>query len=133
MSRESRDVTAETVEFITDRLGADLGDNFDAVIQDLRLRAEVGESKYGVRLYSYNGRDALIDLYEELLDALVYAVQYDMEAGDMGTSEDTVEAILSALNSTTLALSRRLTGGGFLRGRDSQPAPLFDRPIEQYL
>lgn len=45
---------------------------WDLVMQDIRERDQAGEKKYGVRLQPMNGRDALTDLYQELLDATVY-------------------------------------------------------------
>lgn len=44
----------------------------DKVIADLEKRKELGISKYGTLLFSDNGRDMLLDLYEELLDACCY-------------------------------------------------------------
>lgn len=38
-------------------------------------RAAIGEKKYGERLRAFNGRDAKVDLLQELLDALNYARQ----------------------------------------------------------
>lgn len=38
-------------------------------------RAALGEKKYGERLKAFNGRDAKVDLLQELLDALNYARQ----------------------------------------------------------
>jgi hypothetical protein len=46
---------------------------------DLVARAKTGKEKYGVMLESHNGRDALIDLQQEALDAVMYAHQYKME------------------------------------------------------
>ena len=45
------------------------------VHRDIELRADVGRKKYGERLQPHNGRDALVDLYQELLDAACYARQ----------------------------------------------------------
>lgn len=57
-----------------------------AVADDLLDRKQFGWSKYGVLLQARNGRDALRDLYDELMDAAVYARQR-MAEGD----EDTLE------------------------------------------
>ena len=46
------------------------------VIGDLKDRAEKGKEKYGRYLHTHNGRDALIDLYQELLDGVCYLRQY---------------------------------------------------------
>ena len=47
----------------------------ELVLDDLRARMEVGKERYGTYLQAFNGRDALRDLYEELLDACVYIRQ----------------------------------------------------------
>lgn len=45
------------------------------VRQDLEQREQVGIQRYGTALQAHNGRDALRDLYEELLDACCYIRQ----------------------------------------------------------
>lgn len=45
------------------------------VIKDMEARRLHGIEKYGVPVQPGNGRDALIDLYQELLDACVYIRQ----------------------------------------------------------
>ena len=45
------------------------------VTRDMLDRDEFGRKKYGTRLQSFNGRNALVDLYQELLDATVYVRQ----------------------------------------------------------
>ncbi len=45
------------------------------VIADMQARHEHGIKKYGTPLQPNNGRNAMRDLYEELLDAAVYAKQ----------------------------------------------------------
>jgi hypothetical protein len=42
------------------------------VLDDMESRDREGRRKYGVPLQPHNGRDTLIDLYQELLDAVVY-------------------------------------------------------------
>lgn len=46
------------------------------VIADLEKKAILGLEKYGTPLQANNGRNALIDLYQELLDACCYIRQY---------------------------------------------------------
>jgi hypothetical protein len=46
---------------------------WDLVLQDMRDRDQFGREKHGTPLQPFNGRDFLIDLYQELLDAVVYA------------------------------------------------------------
>lgn len=49
------------------------------VIQDMTDRDNWGRSKYGVPLQPFNGRDPLVDLYQEFLDAIVYTKQFLLE------------------------------------------------------
>lgn len=44
----------------------------DGVIADIEERKQLGLARYGQLLQSFDGRDALRDLYEELLDASIY-------------------------------------------------------------
>ncbi len=52
------------------------------VIADMQERHAHGIRKYGTALQPHNGRDALRDLYEELLDAAVYTKQRQIEQAD---------------------------------------------------
>lgn len=52
---------------------------FEMVIEDMKERAEHGKAQYGTYLQPHNGRNALQDLYEELLDACVYCKQKILE------------------------------------------------------
>ena len=49
------------------------------VLADLQERAEIGKEKYGTYLRANNGRDALWDLYQELLDGVMYIRQLIIE------------------------------------------------------
>jgi hypothetical protein len=55
---------------------------WDFVIEDMKRRDNLGIKRYGTTLQAFNGRDTLIDLYEELLDACVYCRQliYERES-----------------------------------------------------
>jgi hypothetical protein len=52
------------------------------VIDDMRARNEAGARKYGVPLQAHNGRDALVDSYQEALDLCVYLRQAIAERDD---------------------------------------------------
>lgn len=54
------------------------------VLKDLTDRAAFGHEKYGTFLKTYNGRKAMQDLYEELLDACMYVKQHLMEIENEG-------------------------------------------------
>lgn len=47
----------------------------DLVLTDLRARDIFGLRKYGTRLQAHNGRDALMDAYQEGLDLVIYLRQ----------------------------------------------------------
>jgi thymidylate synthase (FAD) len=53
----------------------DGADVTDLVLRDLQLRREAGTRKYGTPLRTFNGRDALVDAYQESLDLTVYLRQ----------------------------------------------------------
>lgn len=48
---------------------------WDLVIEDMRQRDFEGRRKYGTPLQASNGRDALVDAYQEALDLCVYLRQ----------------------------------------------------------
>ncbi len=45
------------------------------VIADMQARDAVGRERYGTPLQPFNGRDALMDAYEEALDLCAYLRQ----------------------------------------------------------
>jgi hypothetical protein len=47
----------------------------DAVIADIESRKQQGLDAYGTLLQPHNGRDALLDAYEEALDLACYLKQ----------------------------------------------------------
>ena len=47
----------------------------ELVIADIQERARLGRERYGTPLQAFNGRDALQDAYEEIMDALLYLRQ----------------------------------------------------------
>lgn len=49
------------------------------LIQWIRERTKVGVKKYGQPLHTFNGRNSVRDVKEELLDALQYVQQWEME------------------------------------------------------
>lgn len=54
----------------------------DMVIEDLEERRQFGIRKYGYALQPGNGRDALLDAYEEVLDQVLYLRQLRAEKAD---------------------------------------------------
>lgn len=52
------------------------------LVEDLQLRADHGRQKHGTYLMANNGRNSVIDMYQELLDAIFYCAQSIMEGKD---------------------------------------------------
>jgi len=50
-----------------------------ALVEQMQARHELGKQKYGVGLQPFNGRDALQDAMEEILDLIVYLEQAALE------------------------------------------------------
>ena len=48
---------------------------WELVIEDMKERDKVGRERYGTPLQPFNGRNSLLDWYQELLDATVYCRQ----------------------------------------------------------
>lgn len=61
----------------------------DAVVADMQTRRETGTKKYGVELLTFNGRDALLEAYQESLDLTMYLKQALMERDADGTKKST--------------------------------------------
>lgn len=53
----------------------------DLVIADIQERKRMGIEKYGTPLQAHNGRDALVDAYQEALDLCQYLRQAIEERG----------------------------------------------------
>lgn len=68
-------------DLVSDDIRADM--NAATVIADLDARKQFGLEKYGTLLQAFNGRDALMDAYQETLDQVVYLRQcVDEQPGD---------------------------------------------------
>lgn len=55
----------------------------DAVIEDLKARAEMGNAKYGTYLMTFNGREPVWDAMQEGLDLLMYLKQHTMQQEEL--------------------------------------------------
>ncbi len=51
----------------------------ELVVKDMQARIDMGIKKYGTKLQTNNGRDALQDAYEEALDLVMYLKQIILE------------------------------------------------------
>lgn len=66
----------------------------DGLCADLQNRIDFGTAKYKTPLKTHNGRDATIDGYQEVLDAIHYGTQDCMENPDIEAIED-VKALIA--------------------------------------
>jgi hypothetical protein len=57
----------------------------DQVIADIEARKQVGYQRYGTLLQPFNGRDALMDAYQEALDLAQYLKQALVERDERAT------------------------------------------------
>jgi hypothetical protein len=70
---------------------------WELVIEDMLERNKIGIVRYGTALQPFNGRNALIDAYQEALDLVVYLRQELEEREELNAyagffiDEDTVE------------------------------------------
>lgn len=74
---ESEDEQIDRLELIRQRI-----ETLDRTMADMRQRDDLGRTRYGTRLQPHNGRDALIDAYQESLDLAVYLRQKILERKD---------------------------------------------------
>ena len=51
----------------------------DQVLLDIQARVDLGIERYGTKLQTFNGRDALWDAYQEAIDLVMYLRQAIME------------------------------------------------------
>lgn len=73
--------------------------------EDLNARSEMGREKYGTVLRTKNGRRAIVDMYQELMDAIMYAQQARLE-GDKEAGAF-VEILISLGAQTSAILEKR--------------------------
>lgn len=94
------------------------------VENDFIERERLGVESYGTPLHTHNGRDALVDAYEELLDAFMYLTQYGSENDwDEYSTDLALSNTASAIREIVYMLNGR-NGAGFLSGRRPQPDPI---------
>lgn len=61
---------------------------WDLVKVDIDERDLTGTKKYGTRLQAFNGRNSLVDAYQEALDLTVYLKQKIVESAPQGSAEE---------------------------------------------
>lgn len=70
------------------------GDLWHDVIRDMEARREAGIERYGTPLQARNGRDALVDAYQEALDLVVYLRQVIVERAEESRLRAGVEGVV---------------------------------------
>lgn len=65
------------------------------VIKDLEMRSAMGKEKYGETLRAFNGRDPLVDLYQELIDAVQYIRQLIEEQREKAAEKSEVDEVVA--------------------------------------
>lgn len=96
-----------------------------SVIEDVSDRVARGKECYGTVLETFNGRDALADAYEEVLDAALYIKQARMEVvkdysrlpGDPAVVLVELDSLLDDVFNTLFTLKQ------FLREKESFGSP----------
>lgn len=75
------------------------------VTQDIEDRKRVGLERYGTLLQAFNGRDALMDAYQEALDLMVYSRQVIEERA---LPYDVARMVYESASDTALILRREI-------------------------
>lgn len=88
------------------RLSVDL---YEGLVDAMEARDQLGRAKYGTPLQTHNGRDFLVDLFQEALDAFVYAHGYDLEKPDDPLRQELVGCAADLLAVTARVLAERVS------------------------
>lgn len=94
-SGDGREVLPFVLEDLTVN-ESEQGGRWFTLSSDLEHRAAAGEKKYGTRLKTDNGRDAVVDAYEEAQDAVMYLAQAVLEEpfdGDLRSAYRTAKKL----------------------------------------
>lgn len=84
---------------------------WELVVEDMKERDRVGRERYGTPLQAGNGRDALVDAYQEALDLVVYLRQAIAER------EQVVAAVEAAVFDTDMKKRRWGLWSGLVKAR----------------
>ena len=71
---------------------------WDLVVADMIERDQVGQDRYGTRLQPDNGRDTLVDMYQEELDKIAYLRQFIEERKTLWEQLKTLRASVVLLS-----------------------------------
>lgn len=89
-SYESEEVHENLVKWITSKNNIFTKEEIEILCKFIGERSDFGFEKYKVRLCSYNGRDAEVDLQQELADAMQYLRQMNLEGKRMSDTTITL-------------------------------------------
>ncbi|MEV0616144.1 hypothetical protein AB0I81_22715 [Nonomuraea sp. NPDC050404] len=92
------------------------------VIADIEARRDLGIQRYGTALQPHNGRDALRDLYEELVDGAMYVKQVMVERATAATPVEHGRRIHAVIFNAVTEESRALDRFLSLTDRDKVTA-----------
>jgi len=67
----------------------------ELVLSDMRDRIALGQERYGSKLKTFNGRDALVDAYQEAIDLVMYLRQ---EIEERNSAQEAVLAVIEIVN-----------------------------------
>jgi hypothetical protein len=88
----------------------------DLVILDIESLCERRQIKYGTHLQAHNGRDALQDTYEEMIDGALYLKQVMMERANLAPLlDELIRAALAVANTVTVELADDAVAVGRLK------------------
>lgn len=94
-----------------------------ALLADMAARDALGRERYGTPLQPFNGRDALADLYQDLLDAIVYARQATIDADLAEDAHEIVDEIIYPDLIVMASMVRAMLSHRRVPGAPSSPAP----------
>jgi hypothetical protein len=94
-----QDISAQLPQMLFDLLGKQPG-----WTDDVLARIDAADHKYGGAMCTHDGRDSLVDLYQELLDAVTYLVKGTIEQdARIGYVEQDLLHALAALTTAVQA------------------------------
>jgi hypothetical protein len=122
---QSKSATVELVK----RLREHIGSRNPEMIQLLLARRDSGKEKYGTELFSFNGRDALIDAFQEQCDSSVYIAQHVLETADgLDEAMDDMTPLFMAEERLSSAIQLLIELWNDLRNRYDPPEAREEAP-----
>lgn len=98
---------------------------WDLVVADMRARDRFGRAEYATPLQAFNGRDPLVDAYQECLDQAVYLRQAIFERNRHPQPGDVYE-----WEGTRYVFRERTPGGSYAFDREDEPGPAKELVVQ---